>query len=883
MHDRSADAAVLRLAAIVEFSDDAIVSKDLNGIVTSWNRAAERMFGYSAAETIGRSIKQIVPKERLSEEDHVLSEIRAGRTVDHFQTMRVRKDGTYVPVSLTVSPIRDTSGKVIGASKIARDISEQLRAEAALAEAEARQTDLQHRLVALVAASGTLFGSPKVDDVIPAIIVIMRTLLAADAHAVWRLDEESKQWYIAASHGISERFSRSLIASYRGEEVAPVDFTEPLVIEEITETPLIEARAQVLRAEGIESLMAVPLIIGGRGSGTLVFYYRTRHPFSEVEVQTARALGNLAAAAVTTAELFDEQRKSREHAERANRQAAFLAEASAALGSSLDYEETLRTVSRLAVPQIADLCLVDVLDEQGEVRRLAASHIDPARVELARNFLEKYPDDARSPTGVRHVIRTAVPLMLPEITDAVLVDAARDADHLEALRALGVRSVIIVPLVAHRRVFGALTLAHTESGRTYTDIDFRSAQDVAYRAALAVENARAYRQVQAANRAKDEFLATLSHELRTPLNAVLGWARMLRGGSVGPEKMARAFEVIERNALAQLDLVEDLLDLSRVITGKFRLDVQTVNLVTSIHSAVEAIQPAATAKGITLSVEAGSTEGLITGDEARLQQVIWNLLSNAIKFTPRGGRVSVVMRRHESQVEIEVSDSGEGIDPTVLPYVFDRFRQGDSGTTRTHQGLGLGLAIVRHIVELHGGRVEVTSPGKGQGATFVIALPFVQAPRPAVHSAHETSVPGRRPYVSSLMGVRALVVDDDGDTRDLLTEVLRSRGVLVTAASSADEGLAALDREVPDILLSDIAMPDCDGFELIQRVRQRPAERGGLVPAVAITAYARTEDTEKSLRSGFQMHLSKPVDLDELLTTVASLAIRRDWGVELAD
>ena len=829
----SQDAAARRLAAIVEFSDDAIISKDLNGIVTSWNLAAERMFGYAAAEAVGQSITLIVPAERLSEEEHVLREIRAGRTVDHFETMRQRKDGTQLPISLTISPIRDNDGRVVGASKIARDITDRRRAEAALAAAEAQQADLRQRLVALVAASGTLFGSPKMHDVLPALVVLARTLLRADGYAVWLLEPRVKQWRIGASHGISEAFSRVLVESFRGEDVSAVAFTEPLIVTSIADTPLLEDRARALREEGIESMMAVPLTIGGDGTGTLVFYYRTPHEFDEVEVQTARALGNLAAAAITSAELFEAQRRSREQAERANRQTAFLAEASAALGSSLDYEETLRTVAQLAVPQIADWCAVDVVDEHGEVQRLAVSHIDSAQASSAGS-------------AVADVIGFGTALMRPDM--------------------------IVVPLTAHRRTFGALTFVYADSGRTYSDVDFRFAHDMAYRAALAVENARAYRQVSAANRAKDEFLATLSHELRTPLNAVLGWARMLRGGAVSKEKMSRAFEVVERNALAQLDLVEDLLDLSRVITGKFRLDVQPVNLTGTINAAVEAIQPAATAKGITVKVDAGPDESLISGDEARLQQVIWNLLSNAIKFTLRGGRVTVTLRRHESQFEIEVSDTGEGIEPAVLPYVFDRFRQGDSGTTRTHQGLGLGLAIVRHIVELHGGRVDVTSPGKGQGATFVISLPFVQPPRmAAVKSGREVVIPPRRPYAAALSGVRALVVDDDSDTRELLAEVLRSRGVVVTAAASVEEGLAALDREVPDVLLSDIAMPDRDGFDLIRLVRERPADRGGHVPAVAITAYARPEDSERSLTSGYQMHVTKPVDMDELIATVASL------------
>jgi len=831
--DGSLDAAARRLAAIVEFSDDAIISKDLNGIVTSWNLAAERMFGYTAVEAVGRSITLIVPADRLFEEEHVLREIRAGRAVDHFETMRQRKDGTLLPISLTISPIRDNDGRVVGASKIARDVSERRRAEEALAAAEARHADLRQRLVALVAASGTLFGSPKMHDVLPALVVLARTLLRADGYAVWLLDQREKQWRIGASHGISEAFSRMLVESFRGEDVSAVAFTEPLIVSSVADTPLLEDRARALRQEGIESMMAVPLTIGGHGTGTLVFYYRTPHEFDEVEVQTARALGNLAAAAITSAELFEAQRRSREQAERANRQTAFLAEASAALGSSLDYEETLRTVAQLAVPQIADWCAVDVVDEHGEVQRLAVSHIDSAQASSAGS-------------AVAEVIGFGTALMRP--------------------------NVIVVPLTAHRRTFGALTFVYADSARTYSDVDFRFAHDMAYRAALAVENARAYRQVQAANRAKDEFLATLSHELRTPLNAVLGWARMLRGGAVSQEKMSRAFEVVERNALAQLDLVEDLLDLSRVITGKFRLDVQPVNLTATINAAVEAIQPAAAAKGITVKVDAGSDESLISGDEARLQQVIWNLLSNAIKFTLRGGRVIVTLRRQESQFEIEVSDTGEGIEPAVLPYVFDRFRQGDSGTTRTHQGLGLGLAIVRHIVELHGGRVDVASPGKGQGATFMISLPFVQPVRiAAVKSGRDVVIPARRPYTAALSGVRALVVDDDSDTRELLAEVLRSRGVVVTAASSVEEGLAALDREVPDILLSDIAMPDRDGLDLIRRVRERPADRGGHVPAVAITAYARPEDTERSLASGYQMHVTKPVDMDELIATVASL------------
>ena len=751
--------------------------------------------------------------------------------------------------------------------------AERQRLESALAAAERRRADLEQRLVALVAVSGTLFGSLTIDDVLPGVVVLARTLIPADGYALWRFDVAAKSWHIGASAGISDAFTNRIVASYRGDQVSTVPFSEPLVAESVHTIPMLEERTEAYRAEGIESMLAVPLQIAGHATGTLVFYHRSRHEFTDIEVQTSRALANLAAAAITTAELYELQQQSRERAELANRQAAFLFEASAALASSLDYEATLRTVAELAVPHIADWCAVDIVDEQGRVQRLAVAHVDPARVEMARMLQDRYPDDPNAPGGIRHVIRTATPVMYPTITDAMLMASARDPEHLRAMRELKIRSVIMVPLVAHGRTFGALTFVNAESGRQYTDADFRFAQDVAYRSALAVENARAYRQVNAANRAKDEFLATLSHELRTPLNAVLGWARMLRGGTISPGKIPRALEVIERNAVAQLDLVEDLLDLSRIITGKFRLNVAPVDLAAAIDAAVEAVQPAATAKGIAIDIVAEEGSGIVVGDEARLQQVVWNLLANAIKFTPGAGRVTVSRRRRGADVDVEVADTGEGIDPAVLPFVFDRFRQGDSGTTRAHMGLGLGLAIVRHIVELHGGRVSVSSDGAGKGSTFRMSLPVVPFEQPAVADPDRPkSASSTRTAAVNLAGVRVVIVDDDHDARELVTEVLRSRGAEVSAVASADECLAALDRQVPDILLSDIAMPGHDGVELMRRVRERPASSGGRVPAIALTAYAREEDRDRSIAAGFQVHLSKPVDLAALLTTVAGLA-----------
>jgi PAS domain S-box-containing protein len=683
------------LSAIVQSSDDAIVSKDLNSIVTSWNPAAERMFGYSAQEMIGRSIRLIIPPDRQHEEDEVLARIGAGERVEHFETKRMRKDGSIVDVSLSVSPIRDSEGQIVGASKIARDISDRIRARAA--------------------------------------------------------------------------------------------------------------------------------------------------------------------------------------AERGRQHTAYLAQLSAAFAASLEPEQVLTTVATLSVPFFADWCAVDIIQGTGQVERVTVRHVDPAKVELVTRVRDRY-EDPRSPSSPATVIRTGQAAIVPSITDEMIAESAGgDLERLALVRSLGLISYVCLPLTVHGRTIGALTFATAESERHYDADAIHIAQDAAARTALAYDNARAYEQLQVANQLKDEFLATLSHELRTPLNAILGYARMLRAGILKEERRNQALETVERNAITLTQMVEDVLDVSRIAAGKIRLHIQPVDLPAVVRDALATVSPAAEAKGVRLQSVIESDVGRVSGDPDRLLQVFWNLLSNAVKFTPRGGRVQLRLQRVNSHVELSVSDTGVGIRGEFLPHLFERFRQGDSTTTRAHGGLGLGLAIARRIVELHGGRIEAFSPGEGKGATFRVAFPVmivhheVQGERRVHPRAASRDTVAEFPALPNIV---VLAVDDDPDALSLVREILESAGAQVRTAASAIAALESIAAEPPDVLVSDLGMPAVDGFELIRRIRQmRGAARD--LPAAALTAYARSEDRAKTLRSGFEMHLAKPIDPSELIAAVASLARRR--------
>jgi PAS domain S-box-containing protein len=508
--------------------------------------------------------------------------------------------------------------------------------------------------------------------------------------------------------------------------------------------------------------------------------------------------------------------------------AAFINLASERLSSSLDLTETTHNLTRLCVPSIADWCAIDLgVDEKFE--RAAAEHADVTRIE-----------------EIAH---------------------ARPEEVLRVLKSgkAEVRSdVVIAPMRARGRVLGALSLGCDLSDRSYSNEDLALIEELARRAAIALDNARLYEAAESANRAKDEFLATLSHELRTPLTAISGWAHMLRNGMTDEHTSRVALDTIVRSAKAQGELIDDLLDLSRVVAGTLRLNTATIDLNELVEEVVIAALPAAEAKQLSLEVAALHRLLLVRGDDRRLRQIVWNLVSNAVKFTDAGGRVRVRLQAAGSSARLEVSDSGRGIDAAFLPYVWDRFRQADSSTMREYGGLGLGLAVVRHLAELHGGTVHVESEGVGHGATFAVELPLArltdESASPWLFAADDQVLRGRA----------ALVVDDDGDARLVLATMLRQYGAEVATAASAEEAMTVFASRAFDVVVTDIAMPVEDGFALARRIRESSE-----VPLVAVSAMASgPEDRHTALAAGFAEFVRKPVDPGQLAVAVAA-ALRR--------
>ncbi|HET8775558.1 MAG TPA: GAF domain-containing protein [Thermoanaerobaculia bacterium] len=607
----------------------------------------------------------------------------------------------------------------------------------------------------------------------------------------------------------------------------------------------------------VVSYLAVPVVSrSGEVLGGLFFGHSDEGVFTENEEQIVEALAAQAAIGIDNARLYDALTRSESRYK-------FLTEASDLLAASLDYETTLKTIADLAVRAVSDWCAVDIVDEDGTgYHRLAVAHIDPAKVEMAHELRRRYPPKVDI---VARVLATGKTEWLAEIPPSMIDDAAHDEEHARTIREVGLLSFIVVPLTAHGRVLGALTLVTSpESGRRFGEADVRLAEELARRAAVAIENATLLRTANAANRAKDEFLATLSHELRTPMTAVLGWARMMKMGLTESETRD-AIDAIEKSATVQMQLIEDILDMSRIMAGKMSVQPAPVDLRTIAEAALSTVRPTAEVKGIEIVTSYPPQLPPVLGDGNRLQQVVWNLLANAIKFTSRGGSILVRIARNEDAVTLLVRDTGAGIDPAFLPHVFERFRQQDSSTTRAHGGIGIGLAIVRYLVEMHGGTIAAESEGAGRGATFRIELPMMES-----RSRAALSSPAAGDVLPSLEGLSVLVIDDEPMTREVIAVMLRRCRAEVRVADSASEGHARVAERRPDVILCDIAMPGEDGYAFVRELRRS----GPPIPVIALTAFGRTDDRTRALEAGFDGYLKKPVDPVTLALTVREVSAR---------
>jgi PAS domain S-box-containing protein len=787
-----------RLAAIVESSHDAIISKDLNGTITSWNRGAEKLYGYTAEEIVGRPVSVLIPPDHTDDFPAIMERLRRGERIEHFETVRVAKDGGRVEVSLAISPVLNAEGKVIGASKIARDITDRKRAEAAVRQSEER----------------------------------FRQLADAMAQIVWtarpdgRIDYLNRRW-----------------TDFTGlpEDIANEGWSHILHPDD---APHARERWSASLQGGVPFEMEVRLLDRHEQS------YRW-HLIRTVAVKDDD--GNVVRWFGTSTDINIQKR-----AEAASR---FLAEASAALAGVVDYESTLQKVANFAVPYFADWSAVDVADDDGGLRRLAVAHKERAKLDLVHALMQEYPPDPQSPVGAYAVFRTNKPEFIANITDDMLAASARDERHLQLIRSLGLKSYICVPLVVAGKAFGVLTFATAESGRRYSEGDLALATDLAQRAAVAIENTQLYQALRDADRRKDEFLATLAHELRNPLAPLRNGLEVMKLAKGDADATEQVRTMMERQLSQMVHLVDDLLDLSRISRGKIELRKERVELAKVVQHAVETSRPLIEAGGHHLTISMPPGPIYVDADVTRLAQVFSNLLNNAAKYTERGGQIHLNILRQGQKAVVSVRDNGLGIPPAMLPHVFEMFTQVDRNLERSQGGLGIGLSIVKRLVEMHGGDVEVKSDGHGRGSEFTVRLPIVLTIVPPGDGDGELNLPSNRR--------RILVVDDNKDSAMSLALMLKLLG---NEAKTAHDGLQALDVAEtfrPELILLDIGMPRLNGYDTAKRIRELPW--GSEVVLVALTGWGQDEDRRRSKEAGFDAHMTKPIEpaaLAKLLTNL---------------
>jgi PAS domain S-box-containing protein len=1012
------------LKAILNNVQAGIVACDAEGILTVFNQAAKDFHGVPQQpvppEQWAQHYNLYLPdgKTPMKTEDIPLFQALQGQNVRDVEMMIVPQQGTARMLLVTGQAIIAANGEKQGAVVVMHDITQRQQAETALREGEAQLSSIFQTIpdgITILDSTGQIIAANRAAE---------RILRLTRSDIVER-GYNDPSWFITTveGHAFPEEELPFARVMQTGEPVYGIehgishtDGTRRIL--SINASPLFNAEGQII------NIIAAFSDITER---------------KQTEDERVQLVQEQAARAV---------------AENSQQKSAFLAGVSAVLSSSLEYEQTLQSVAKLAVPYFADWCSVDLLNDDRTIGRVAVAHSDPEKVKFGWELAQRFPRHLDDGYGIAKVMQTGQVEIGIEITDEQLAAAVPNAEYLEIIRGVGLKSCIIAPLQARGRVLGSITFVFTESDRRYRLEDIPLAEDLAQRAAMAIDNARLYNETQqaklaaelaanrtarllavmtalsesltsaqvaqviieqamsalgascglvavlnqktseleiiqaigyehvgeflrsfsihapyplaeavrsgqpvwletlenriarypdlaqayakvgskawisvplliegqavgglslsfsavpglsesdrafvlalaqqsaqsidrarlyesesqaraqaeAANRIKDEFLAVLSHELRTPLNPILGWTRLLRRGTLDSGKTAVALETIERNAELQVQLIEDLLDISRILQGKLSLNSTPINLKTTLKAAIETVSLAAEAKNIQIQTQLEPNVGDVLGDATRLQQVVWNLLTNAIKFTPTGGRIEVELKTIDSSAQIQVRDTGKGIKPEFIPYVFDTFRQADSSITRTFGGLGLGLAIVRHVVELHGGTVKAESCGEEQGATFTVTLPLLARSNDAIREQKDSL--SLKAHTSPLARLCILAVDDEIDNLDLVQCILEEAGATAIAVSSATEALQQLTKLKPDVLIADIGMPQIDGYKLIHQIRQLSTEEGGQIPAIALTAYAGETNQQQALAAGFQRHLPKPVDPETLVQTIEQL------------
>ena len=711
------------------------------------------------------------------------------------------------------------------------------------------------RLDAVAQLTDSLGRATTLEDVYAAALDAIQASLT-DRAAVLLFDEEGVMSFVAW-RGISDSY-RSAVNGHTPWTSRTTD-PVPITIRDVRAEPSLAKYEAVFQAEGIGAIGFLPLAYRGRVIGKFMLYYGEVHDFSADEIQFAMTIAGQIAFGVARVLAEKQLNHDRDRLE-------FLNAGSELLASSLDYELTLDHVAQLICDRLADWCTIDIIEDDGRIRRLSVRHRTVRDSEALRKVRSVYPGTYQS--IVPSVIATGKGLLTRDASASFAALRKDNPQLADAVAELGISSFMTVPLRTGGRTIGAIGIVCADPARQFDAEDLGLAEELGRRAAYAIDNARLFREAQDANRAKDDFLATLSHELRTPMTATLGWAAMLKIGEVSAETFKTAVDTIDRSTRAQAKLIDDILDVSRIVTGKLEISAAPVSLANVAEAAEQAIRPTASAKGIALEVRIDDRDAILIGDAGRLQQVIWNLLSNAVKFTGRGGTITLAVERARSGfASVTVTDSGIGIERHLLPHIFERFRQGDSSTTRTQGGLGLGLAIVKSLVELHGGAVRAESEGKDRGSRFTVTFP-VRA------WTEQSAADPDAPRPMSLAGVEVLLVEDQPDTRLMLKSALIHFGAHVTAVDSVEAALDAIESVKPSIVVSDIGMPGQDGYDLILKLRSGTVERLRAIPAIALTAYAREEDRKRAFDSGFTHHMAKPVDPIAVVKAVGEAVAR---------